>query len=81
MDMKDEKKKSIAAVIVAKMKPRMGDKMAEDEGETGEEEESSDDSSGKMEAARELMEAVASRDAQGVKDAMQSFVDMCMSEE
>ena len=80
MDMRDEKKKSIAAVIVAKMKPKMGEKMDQESEGEGEESEA-DESTGKMEAARELMEAVASRDAQGVKDAMQSFYDMCQSED
>jgi DNA-binding GntR family transcriptional regulator len=73
--MQDEKKKSIAALIVSKMQPKGMEAEAEgDEPEV-------DESTGKMEAAREMMDAIASRDVQAMKDAMQSFVDMCRSDE
>lgn len=66
--MEDAKKKSVAALIVAKMKPK-------------EEAPEGEDINGRVEAVKEMMSALKDDDAEAFSDALESFVEMCRSEE
>lgn len=70
----DEKKKSMAALIVAKMRPS-----AEHESEESDKTEKLEEEDGKTQAAREMMDAIESRDAKALAEALASFNEMCRS--
>jgi len=79
MFMKDDSKKKIAALIIAKKNPE-GESEMKNAPKDDKDNESSYDM-GLDSAAEEIIQAVEAKDAKKIKEALKSFVSMCMSEE
>lgn len=66
--MHDEKKKDVAALIIAKMKKPEPD---------AQEEQAEGSDEGEMAAADEIISAVHSKDSKALAEALESFYEMC----
>lgn len=75
MLMKDDKKKA-AMVIISKMRPSGEEKMQPKMEKDGAEQEYDQYEA----ASEEIIQAVESKDSRLLKEALKSFIDMCLSE-
>jgi NTP pyrophosphatase (non-canonical NTP hydrolase) len=79
MFMKDDSKKKIAALIIAKKIPSGESEMKEAPKDEYGDMTSYD--TGLMQAAEEILSAVEKKDAKMIKEALKSFMSMCTNEE
>lgn len=75
--MEDAKRKSIAAMVVAKMAPKQAPEAEMEDGES----EEGYEIDGREEAASELMSALSANDSAAFADALESFIEICRNKE